>query len=210
MSPCFSPISLFASCFGWALICNVMEMKGRDCFRRITTAWYFLEMLPSRQQGQQFEQECDFLLQSQQLWKQDVINQSVRSFTFLRLSFSPKISLPLVSFWICSCWITSWSWLKKRRIKKDLTGITLSIFRLLLDCYSNNRWGRSSALPVSFKLFTYKKTEHISPTFLPHFTPFLISWCTVRNEGGGGVEVSGLPDLSVVIGAGSVTGLSSL
>lgn len=122
-------------------------------------------MHPSRQQGQQFEQECDFLLRSQQLWRQDVINQSVRSFTFLCLSFSPKISLPLVSFWICSCWITSWSWLKKWQIKKDLAGITLAIFRLLLDCYSNNRWGRSSAL--SYKLFPYKKTEHICPTLHP-------------------------------------------
>lgn len=162
-------------------------------------------MHPSHRQGLQFEQECDFLLRSQQLWKQDVINQSVRSFTFLCLSFSPQISLPLVSFWICSCWITSWSWLKKWWIKKDLTGITLSIFRLLLDCYSNNRWGRSSALPVSFKLFTYKKTEHICPTLHP-----LSNQLVNCQNGGGGVDVSGLPDLSVVTRAGSVTGMSSL
>lgn len=38
------------------------------------------EVHQHHQQPQQFEQERHFLLQTQQLWKQDVINQSVRYF----------------------------------------------------------------------------------------------------------------------------------
>lgn len=89
---CFKCIYFLTFHRGWAWICIIMEMerirKKKFSCSPLVLLW---QMHQSHQQTQQFEQECNFLPQSQQLWVQDVINQSVRAFMILCLSSYPKI-----------------------------------------------------------------------------------------------------------------------
>lgn len=57
------------------------------------------EVHQCHQQPQQFVQECDFLLQNQLFWKQDVINQSAKSLTLCR-RHSDFLNFCFISKWI--------------------------------------------------------------------------------------------------------------